>query len=496
MSRQPFHRQLLFPLLAAVVCALLLYVVVPALLPQTSLLPEQVAALPPLTHEQYEQAAALREWALNLTRVALWLSLMFLAVRVAGEVVFNFGFRLRKGQAAPRLLSDIFSLAAYAVLTALILKHYFPALSLGALFSGSALLGIILGLALQDTLGNLFAGISLHADQPFAVGDVITVGQWTGVVESVTWRAAKLRTFTNRLVLVSNSQIAKESIEVAPRNNRNARIVFFNALYSDSPAKVIHVVREAVREADNVAREITPIVRVRALADSGVDYEVKYWLEDYARYNDTDALVRQRIWYAFRRAGLTAAYPTRTVHVEPRHPRTDKHAATQLDLLAERLAAVDIFAPLSAEELSHLAREASRHIYAHGETIIRHGEQGDSMFVVHRGTVEVRTPDRGHTAPARIIATLGEGDFFGEMGLFTGQPRTARVVAVEETEVLEIGHRAMKNLFAANPDLVASLSHTISERRAALAAQTQTAERDDDGGEGLVSSIKRFFGLN
>ena len=79
--------------------------------------------------------------------------------------------------------------------------------------------------------------------------------------------------------------------------------------------------REAVREADNVSEKVTPIVRIRNLGDNGVDYEVKYWLDDYAKYNDTDALVRQRIWYAFRRAGLNFAYPTRTLFVERQRSR-------------------------------------------------------------------------------------------------------------------------------------------------------------------------------
>src|SRR6185295_6823373 len=115
---------------------------------------------------------------------------------------------------------------------------------------------------------------------------------------------------------------AKEAIEVCPRENANARLVYFNTLYTDSPARTIHIVREAVREADNVSQKIRPIVRIRNLADSGVDYELKYWLEDYSKFNDTDALVRQRIWYAFRRAGLSFAFPTRTLFIE-RPPRTD-----------------------------------------------------------------------------------------------------------------------------------------------------------------------------
>ncbi|HEX8178016.1 MAG TPA: mechanosensitive ion channel family protein [Pyrinomonadaceae bacterium] len=473
------HRQLLVPAATTALSALVLYLLA-AFTPQP-LSTRQTFALTAAE----ANTAALR--VLLVVQLALWFSLMILVVRLAGQFIFGFVFRLRKGQEAPRLIRDIFAIIAYILIVASLLKHYFD-LSLGALLSGSALLGVILGLALQDTLGNLFAGISLHADRPFEVGDVITVGRWTGVVEGVTWRAAKIRTFQNHLVLISNSQIAKEFVEVCPRANSNARIVFFNALYTDSPAKVIHVVREAVREAENVDRDITPVVRIRDLAASGVDYEVKYWLEDYARYNDTDALVRQRIWYSFRRAGLNFAYPTQTLYVErPKPPRT-----TGVDGLSERLAAVDIFAPLNTEELARLAADSESHVYAPGETIIRVGEAADSMYVVHHGRVEVRIEDQGQ---ARTVASLCEGNFFGEMALFTGEPRTASVVAVEETEVVEIGHLAMKHLLETNPELVESLSHIIAERRAALAA-TAADRTVAEESEGLISSIRRFFGLS
>ncbi|OLE55357.1 MAG: hypothetical protein AUG51_03525 [Acidobacteria bacterium 13_1_20CM_3_53_8] len=292
-------------------------------------------------------------------------------------------------------------------------------------------------------------------------------------------------------MLVSKSSIAKEAIEVAPRGNLNARLVYFNTLYTDSPAKTIHIVREAVREADNVSEKITPIVRIRDLGESSIDFEVKYWLEDYARYNDTDALVRQRIWYAFRRAGIRFAFPTRTLHVE----RKAQMEAAQMDGrgFIDRLSAVDIFAPLSVDETARLAQASASHIFAPGETVIRAGDQGSSMFVVHNGRVAVQVTDNGRP---RTVAVLNEGDFFGEMALFTGEPRTANVVALEETEVLEIGYQAMKHLFATNPDLVESLSHTIAERRAGLSARPEDKEAVAEESAGLFNSIRRFFGLD
>jgi small-conductance mechanosensitive channel/CRP-like cAMP-binding protein len=414
----------------------------------------------------------------------------YLFVRALNFLFFGLAFRLKRLD-APTLIRNIFTIVAFTILFLIAFTFLFPDVNLGALFTTSAIFGVILGLALQDTLGNFFAGISLQADRPFQVGDVIVVGaeRHTGVVEEISWRAIKIRTFANHVVLIANSNAAREPIEVCPRDNLNARLVFFNTLYSDSPAKTIHVVREAVREAENVSTKVTPIVRIKSLGDNGVDYEVKYWLEDYAKYNDTDALVRQRIWYAFRRAGLNFAYPTRTLFVERQHPAAQRDGGA----LVERLSAVDIFAPLSVEETGMLAQAAVRHVFAPGEMVIRAGDPGSSMFVVHNGRVRVQVNENGRP---RTVATLNEGDFFGEMALFTGEPRTANVVALEETEVLEIGHAAMKRVFDTNPDLVESLSFIIAERRQGLESHADAAAPANDNSAGLLSAIKRFFGLS
>lgn len=479
MSRPPLKKHILVPLLFAALFWLALYVI-------RSLTP----ALPPNPTDQQRMSQMAGSVAETVASVALWMSLALVAVRALNALVF-FIFRKRKGYEAPSLMRDIFSLVLYITAFAVILKYHFETLSFGALLSGSALLGVILGLALQDTLGNLFSGISLHADKPFQVGDVITVGKNTGVLMASTWRAVKIKTFSNHIVLVSNSVIAKEAIEVCPQNGSNARVVTFSAAYTDSPVKVIHVVREVVRECDNVIRYMTPNVRIRNLGDSAVDYEVKYWLIDYARHNDTDALVRQRIWYAFRRSGLTFAFPVRTVHIEqtPAHDGDGRDAES----LAELLSAVDIFSPLNSAELNALASNARGHVFAPGEIIIRAGDSGSSMFVVSRGSVDVRVDSNG---TSRMLKRLSEGDFFGEMGLFTGEPRTANVVAADETEVLEIGHDAMKGLFETNPDLVEALSHTINERRAGLAARSDPPTDEQETHAGILSKIKHFFGLN
>jgi small-conductance mechanosensitive channel len=477
--RPELKRKLLLPLISTILITILLYLL--------SIFAQSLTGFA----TRLTGTPTLYDSIFKLFNIALFISLTFILVRILAEFFFGFAFQKRKGYEAPRLVRDLFSLLAYILLFALIFKQFFPEIPLGALFTTSAVFGVIIGLALQDTLGNLFAGLSLHADRPFQVGDVITVNQWTGVVESITWRAVKIRTFQNHIVLVSNTHVAKEAIEVCPRNNLNARSIIFQTLYSNSPAKVIHIVRDAVRDAENVSQKQKPIVRIRNLADSGVEYEVKYWLENYALFNDTDALLRQRIWYAIRRAELDFAFPTRTVHIVPKE-ETEQAERTESDI-QERLAAIYIFNPLSREELINLTTNIESHVFAPGEMIIREGEVGSSMFVVHRGRVRVQRQDgkRLHN-----LATLHEGDFFGEMALFTGEPRTANVVAAEETEVLEINYRAMKELFDTNPDLIELISQIIAERRAGLTTVSDSQEIPKDSSEGLLASIKRFFHLD
>jgi hypothetical protein len=353
-------------------------------------------------------------------------------------------------------------------------------------------LGVIIGLALQDTLGNLFSGLAIQADQPFQIGDVVKIPtKGEGVVENISWRGVAIRTFQNKLIVISNSVLGKESIEVAPRENLNARIVLFSTLYANSPAKTIQIVREVVRQVENVSQKIRPIVRVRNLGDNGIEYEIKYWLDDYTKYNDTDALIRQRIWYAFQREQIEFAYPTRTLHIETK-PQDNVFVETSNEIY-ERLSNVPIFAPLSDEETRKLADASHLRVFAPGESVVRQGQKGDSMFVVHRGAVDVQVKEEGATKTLRV---LREGDFFGEMGLLTGEPRTATVLTQGETEVLEINIQCLKPILEENPELVQSLSRIIEERRLAMDKhENKSMKTEIKSKESVFNSIKRFFGL-
>lgn len=446
-----------------------------------------------LEQQWSEMSVGVVDGLLRVVVVIIAMALVVAIVRFLTYLIVTTVYRGTSPGEISSLLKTVLSVIVYIVAFFIIFQSQFPTVELTALFTGSTIVGIVVGLALQDTLGNLFAGLALQADQPFQVGDVVMMpGRGEGVVEAVSWRGVKIRTFQNKLLIVSNSVLGKEIIEVAPRNNLNAKLVFFNTLYTHSPARTINIVREAVRQVENVSQKMRPVVRIRNLAADGIDWEVKYWMDDYTLQHDTDALVRQRIWYAFQREKISFAYPTRTLYMEE---KPEEAAPEEIfNTYAEHLSRVSIFAPLSAEEIERLANASNSRVYAPGEAIVRSGQQGNSMFVIIRGGVKVQIPEKNYQ---KTINNLKENDYFGEMSLLTGEPRTATVIATEETEVLRIDKNGLKPIFENNPPLVASITEMIEERRQLLRqqAEAEAQEQNEESRKGVMKSIRKFFGL-
>ena len=430
----------------------------------------------------------------SVTRIILWFVLVVSIIRFFNFLIFSRALRNTSSYELTTLIRNVVVILIYIIAFFIIFQSQYPRVQLAPLFTGSTIIGIVVGLALQDTLGNLFSGLALQADQPFQIGDVISIpNKGTGVIESITWRGVKIRTFQNKLLVIGNSILGKETVEVAPKNNLNARLVFFNTLYTDSPAKTIQVIREAVRQIENVSTKIRPIVRIRNLGDNGIDWEIKYWLEDYSKYNTTDSLIRQRVWYVFRRENINFAYPTRTLYIE-KDAAEEKIVETE-NTIYERIKEVEIFAPLSEEETEKVADAAHLRVFAPDEAIVQKDQPGGSMFVVHKGSVEIQTVDE--EGNKQIVGTLREGDFFGEMSMLTGEPRSATVIAKEETQVLQIGKFCLKPILDNNPTLIKTLSNIIENRRAMLSeTEHQSQEKSSQQNKTVFKSIKKFFGLN
>jgi small-conductance mechanosensitive channel len=408
-------------------------------------------------------------------------ALIFFAVRLLDFLVFDLVSR-RRNVRAPVLLREIVSIVVFIGLLAWAVSIVFDR-NIAAFLTGTTVIAAVLGLALQDTLGNLFSGIALSVEDSFEVGDVIRTGEQLGVVEAVRWRGTRLRTFANTIVIVPNSMLARDRLEVFPRNNLNARVLQLGIDYNVPPAVALNVLTQAASNIDGVSAQIPAYARVSGFGDSSVLYEIKYYMVDYSQRDRIDADIRKAVWYALRRNGIPIPFPIRThVRYTPPVSRYQPEPAEIVD----RLARIDILSPLPPGAHESIAAATRVHTYAKGETILRHGSAGDSMFAVHSGNVSVRADDNE-------IARLGEGDFFGEMALLTGEARAADVVALTDVVAIEIAKDALQPVLLDHPELAAAISAKVSERRGNLASLRSAT--NEEAQQTILSRIRMYFGL-
>jgi CRP-like cAMP-binding protein len=385
------------------------------------------------------------------------------------------------------------ALALYFALGLLIAGGVFGQSLTGAIAT-SAVASVVLGLALQETLGNLFAGIALQIEQPFRLGDVVQADGRSGRVEAFSWRATTIQTADESRVVIPNAVLARDAVEVFARTRANRRRLPVPAPYDLPPQQVAAVVRAAVAGLPGLAERPPPQVRLASFDDSSVGYEVLYWVTDYSRAPAVDAQIRERVWYAFARAGVSIPFPH-----EVQVPYEPPAAADGEDPAAERarwLGEVALFAPLAPEERQRLAERARTLLYGPGETILRAGAEGGSLFVVLRGRVEVRVPD---VDGRRVrVAEVLPGEVIGEMSLLTGEPRSADVRALGEVELVEVRRAEMRELLACNEALAEALADEAAarlERRADALARAEAAAEGPASRASLLGRIRRFFDL-
>ena len=353
-----------------------------------------------------------------------------------------------------------------------------------------AVAGVVLGFALQDTLGNAFAGLAIQSEKPFSIGHWVKVGDFEGRVTEVTWRATKLRTKAGNFIVLPNNIVGKEPITNFSEPVAPTRIqVDVGVHYDAPPNKVKGVLREALAQSPLVLTSPTPEIEMGNFAPSSIDYYVRFWIADYARDEVARDQVRSAIYYAFKRHDIEIPYPIQTeMSIEP--PVHDERLRT-----AERevvLRGVDIFASLTDEQRRVIAAATSTATFGDGEVIVREGQPGESMYVVCSGKVAVKIDSRSDP-----IATIEKGAYFGEMSLLTGDPRTANVVAVGDVVVLEIGAGVFRDLGDVSPHAVEQVAIAAATRRAELegARAASRAEAVIEAPNSLLARVRRFLKL-
>jgi small-conductance mechanosensitive channel len=389
--------------------------------------------------------------------------------------------------------------------------------NLSGIVATSAVVTAVLGLSLQATLANVLGGIALQIDKSISVGDWIQLqGGQQGKVKAIRWRSTLLETRNWDTVVVPNSALLGEHITVLgqredqPRQHR--MWVYFHIDYRFSPDEVIRVVDEALQAAPitNVAQTPQAHAICTDFTDpQGTDgvaaYAVRYWLTDLAKDDPTSSDVRVRIFTALKRAQIPLALPAHAVFVQQDDKeRAERKQQQEMARRVSALEAIEMLQCLSTEERLALARSMRFAPFGRGEVMTRQGAQAHWLYVLIRGEAEVRVtlPGKPGEPPLeKLVSRLAAPNVFGEMGVMTGEPRTASVLASTEVECYRIDRESFHGLIKRRPELAEAISGVMARRRVELQTvrdgldQEQKGRRVQQERHKVLAEIQSFFGL-
>ncbi len=379
---------------------------------------------------------------------------------------------------------------------------------LSHLFATSAILTAVLAISMQDTLGNLLGGVALQMDNSLEIGDWIRIDDLSGQVTDIQWRFTALLTRNGEKVVVPNSQLMKGRYYVLCDKHQSLpgwrRSIGFNVDLAIPPGKIIDLVQTDIADANipNIALQPAPNCVLMDFGPGYAHYVLRYWLLNPKLDDPTDSDVRVHILATLQRNGVRLATDDHTIHLVEEGAKHRKEVESRE--LLRRLQAIDgieLFTRLSDTEKRHLAEHLVKAPFARGDIITRQGAIAHWLYIMVSGEAEAWwQPPEG---ARRLLETRGPGSVFGEIGLMTGAPRRATVVASTNVEAYRLDKAGFQSIIEQRPELADMLS-SILERRLQRFAELEQGYtqgqnelvRNTPGSADIGRKIRDFFGLN
>ena len=423
-------------------------------------------------------------------------------IRLVDQYFWRWYFEETRKTPVPKFIREV-TAAVLLLVTVLLILNFNYHTNLQSLLTITGVSGIVLGLALQDSLGNIIAGLALQIGRPFAVGDWLHIDNQHVQAVEINWRSTRFITNDEVQLDVPNQQIVRQTITNYHGGGSRHAMRFEIGIDCDTPPnRVKDALARATASAAGVLAEPAPMVFLKNFGDSAIIYEVRYWIDDHRLYNTISDAIRTNIWYTLRRQSIKTPYPVRTLQIERSHV-SHTHRATgqhdRRDAICELLRNQALFQSMGADHLKALVAHSPLQHYGQGEAIIREGAGGSSMFVLVSGEAGVTVETAGQSAR---VATLHSGDCFGEMSLLTGEKRSASVLAVKDCEVLEITKPVFADIVARDAGLLPRLSELLARRQmetegiqARVQQSTVIDARQQEYQKSFMTKLKSFFEL-
>jgi small-conductance mechanosensitive channel/CRP-like cAMP-binding protein len=403
----------------------------------------------------------------------------------------------RLNRETPALIQDLLTVALFLFGLSIGL-WWQEGFSFTGFITASGATAIVLGIALQTVIQDLFSGLSINLDGSYSLGDWLTI--YTdqmpepvyGRVTHMTWRSTFLALDDGRRLMVPNHLVTANPVMNHSRPADAKRLSVIVTIDSRMPSDrvVDMLLGEAFKAArrPGLARTPEPSVIMIELNSDAMKYEVRFY---YYPDQVEPAVAKSVVLAALQDVILQNRMPQPVTQIELT-PAPDLELALGEQEIRGALHHANLFSHVLDEDQSRELAGLSRPVdFSRGSNLMVQGESAASMFIILEGAARVSV--LGANNDPREVAVLATGDVVGEMSLMTGAPRNATVTALTRVRVLEITKDPIETLLKKSPELLQRFSHVLAKReqeRAAIAQKTiQVATVEQD----LMARMKTFF---
>jgi len=415
----------------------------------------------------------------------------------------------------PEIISLLIQALLFGIPTLMVLSSVFD-FELTSILATSGVLAAIVGLAIQANLSNMLSGIFVNIERPFSSNEWVTIGDKIGLVADVTWRSTRLRTLENTEITIPNEVVASSVITNWSRNDKKRMSEGFHIFNTFSfhpkhdPQHISQLILNAlkkVKPVDGRAHLNFQWVKFNDVDEYGLKFTVGFDCLDRMLKFSQQNVVMLEIHKTLKHAGISMSAGRLYTNLEEEagfhalksNSRIPEHFDPEFygefnpynETIKNKvlLQKVPIFMSMTDEEIDLIANNCKRSHYDISDLIIKQNDPGDSLFVIADGVVSVQVEQA--SGDLFTVSKLGVGDFFGEMSLMTGEPRTANIIAESPTVTLSVEKGIIKKVFEKNPRVSDMISDVLAKRKVDLENARLSSAEDVSNVRNIADDLKK-----
>ncbi|HBE19289.1 MAG TPA: small-conductance mechanosensitive channel [Cyanobacteria bacterium UBA11149] len=399
---------------------------------------------------------------LKVVATLFWICAIYATLSTVNAIVFADRGEKSLGAKVPKLFRDLSQAVLISAGSALVLSVVWK-IDLAGLAAALGVGSIVLGLALQDTLGSIFAGIALLFERPFKEGDWLHLGEVSGKVIDINWRGIRLLTEEQYQIVIPHTIVSQEMVfNYSQPFRRHEDEIELRFSYEHPPNFVKQVLKATALSTPGVLPDPEPVVETTKYEEFGILYKLVIQIGEFGDRDEIRDELKTRIWYAAKRYNLKIPVPVREIY-QSEKPSTQEQATTKFN---EGIQSVPALVRMEGDSLADLAKGSMLHNFAAGEKIIREGDRINALHIIVAGKASVTVIN--NQGKAEEVYVLSKGEFFGEMALFTGELAKITVTALEDMEVILIYSSVAYAMIERQPTLAREIGQIMELRRKAI----------------------------